>query len=158
MRGIGIRFVSVSSRTIRWSSGASCSVTGLDRVVAMAILSLNQYIEKLKTSAMPSPTIAQFGPKNEPMRTNRPPSAAIRIQVLTLFRPINSTSPSFEPRIRDDRRPAAKVVLYLHGLTGRSSHRPTGSVAGGGGRTRASAFDEGRERRGTPGEPPARAR
>jgi hypothetical protein len=78
---------------MRYSSGASCSVTGLERVVAIAILSLNQYIEKLKTRAIARATIAPPNPPIQaPISTNRPPSAAIRIQVLTRLRPINGTS------------------------------------------------------------------
>src|SRR5437763_12545954 len=86
MGGIGGLRAAVSSRTIRYSSGCSCSVTGLARDVATAILSENQYIEKLKTSAMISAMIMPLVPQIEPMATNRPPSAAIRIQVLIRFK------------------------------------------------------------------------
>ena len=54
MRGMGMLLAWVSSRTIRYSSGYSASVTGLDLVVAMAILSEYQYMAKLKTRAMAS--------------------------------------------------------------------------------------------------------
>ena|SRR5207249_6298189 len=86
MRGIGMAFAWVSSRTMRYSSGYSASVTGLDLVVAMAILSEYQYIAKLKTRAMARATTAPFDPPiRPPIRTKSPPRAAIRIQVLTLF-------------------------------------------------------------------------
>src|SRR6266508_1959538 len=86
MRGMGMPLACVSSRTMRCSSGYSASVTGLDRVVAMAILSEYQYMAKLKTRAMASAITAPFDPPmSPPIRTKRPPRAAISTQVLTLF-------------------------------------------------------------------------
>ena len=66
--GIGMSLRWASSRTIAYSSGYSSSVTGLDLVVAMAILSENQYIEKLNTRAM---TSAIHGPAGAPEPARR---------------------------------------------------------------------------------------
>src|SRR4029450_4980434 len=100
---MGVWLSWLSSRTIRYSSGASCSVTGLDRVGAIAILSPNQYNGKLNTSPMPSARIAPcWPPIAPPINTNRPPRAAIRIQVLTRLRTINGNLPvrdSTSPRV-----------------------------------------------------------
>src|SRR6266540_6162174 len=85
MRGMGMSFAFASERTIRYSSGASCSVTGLDRVVAMATLSENQYIEKLNTRPRARAMNMPFVPQMLPIRTKSPPRAAISTQVLTLF-------------------------------------------------------------------------
>ena len=60
-------------------------------MVAIAILSENQYIAKLKTSAMISAITMPFVPQNEPIRTNSPPSAAIRIQVFRRLIPVPSS-------------------------------------------------------------------
>src|SRR2546426_8274382 len=82
----------VSSRTIRYRSGCSCSVTGFDREVAIAILSENQYIAKLNPSASTSAMTIPFVPQIEPTATNRPPSAAIRIHVFILLMPVMCAS------------------------------------------------------------------
>src|SRR5262245_64315988 len=77
---------SVSSRTILYSCGYSCSVTGFERVVPMAILSEYQYIAKLNANPMARAMIAPWGPPSHaPTRTKSPPRAAMRTQVLTLF-------------------------------------------------------------------------
>src|SRR5688572_21630626 len=82
----------------------------------MAILSLNQYIEKLKTSAIPSANTRPFWPPiAPPSRTNRPPRAAIRIQVLTLFRPITSTSASFDTQRPPPDGEGRSVLPWSHG-------------------------------------------
>src|SRR5438067_2224354 len=84
---MGMPFACVSSRTIRSYSGISCSVTGLARLVLMAILSEYQYIAKLNPRPMTKPqirpvTLRVMAP---PMSTKSPPRAAMRTQVLTLF-------------------------------------------------------------------------
>src|SRR4029450_3559581 len=85
----------VSSRTIAYRRGYSCSVTVCDRVVAMAILSENQYRAKLMASPMSRKVNPPFEPKNgERISTNRPPSAAMRIHVLARLIPITRTSRS----------------------------------------------------------------
>src|SRR6266508_4324988 len=108
-------------------SGISRSSIGFDRVAAMAIRSLIQYIAKLKTNAMPSAIVAPPRPPNAaPMATNRPISPAIRIHVLALF-----TSPSFgyalpgfPPRREEDLRLLpAKVSLGGFSLSGAGPSR-----------------------------------
>src|SRR5207253_4838881 len=94
------------------SSGYSCSVTGFERDVAMAILSENQYIARLNPKPRTRPRIAPFAPQMLPIATKRPPRAAMRTQVLTLF----NVLPSFESRAHrgSDRRgtvPAAQSMI-----------------------------------------------
>ncbi len=61
----------------------------------MAILSENQYMEKLKTNAIASATTAPLvPPSHAPIRTNRPPSAAIRTQVFMRLNPACILHPS----------------------------------------------------------------
>src|SRR5437867_1160004 len=91
----------VSSRTIRYSSGCCCSVTGFERLLAMAIRSENQYIARLKTSANTRAMVAPVPrPTAYPIATNRPPSAAMRIQVFTRLIPVISSSFSDEKDLR----------------------------------------------------------
>src|SRR6266545_5213233 len=86
----------VSSRTIAYRRGYSCSVTARDRVVAMAILSENHYRAKLMASPMSRKVHPPAASKNaKPMSTNRPPSAAMSIHVLARLIPITCTSRSF---------------------------------------------------------------
>jgi hypothetical protein len=94
--GIGICLSWVSSRTIRYRAGYSCSVTGLECVVAIAILSENQYIEKLNANPMPRAITAPWVPPTQaPTSTNRPPMAAIRIQVFSRLMPGVTSHPSW---------------------------------------------------------------
>ena len=83
----------VSSRTIAYSWGWSCSVTGFDRVVAMAILSENQYMAKLKIRPMARPKNRPVADRvmAPPINTKSPPRAAISTQVLTLFTSVPSS-------------------------------------------------------------------
>src|SRR5438034_4064113 len=92
MRGMGIPEADVSSRTIRYSSGYSCSVTGFDRVVAIAILSENQYMARLKPRPISRPIHRPLLPPkiSSPTTTKRAPRAAMSTQVLTLFTFISS--------------------------------------------------------------------
>src|SRR6266511_5929252 len=91
----------VSSRTIRYSSGACCSVTGLDRLAAMAMRSENQYIARLNANATNSMISAPLRPaKIAPRPTNRPPMAAMRIQVFTRLIPVISSSFSTKKDLR----------------------------------------------------------
>ncbi len=69
-------------------------MTGLERVVAIAILSEYQYIAALNTKPIPrkisAPVLAPSfvkAPTAPPTRTNRPPIAAIRVQVLIRLMP-----------------------------------------------------------------------
>src|SRR5437867_1142073 len=109
MRGMGIPLASVSSLTMAYSRGYSCSVTGLDRDVAMAILSENQYMEKLNSSAKISATVMPPVPHRLPIATKSPPRAAISTQVLTLFtfhpsslnpRPVRGSLPLYDGYLR----------------------------------------------------------
>jgi hypothetical protein len=63
-------------------------VTGFEWVVAIAIRSENQYIEKLKTRARTKAIVMPpLPPIAPPTRTNTPPRAAIRIQVFSRLIP-----------------------------------------------------------------------
>src|SRR5712691_1290423 len=99
MRGIGTRSRSASSRTIAYTRGASCSLTGLARLAATAILSLNQYEPPTRTRAMTSPIMSPTWPKIAPMPMMRPPKAANRTTVFTVFRiPITPETSLSPPR------------------------------------------------------------
>src|SRR6266496_4464799 len=78
---------SARERTIAYSRGYSCSVTGFDRVVAMAILSENQYMARLMPRPKASPMARPPTPWNStsPSNTKSPPRPAMSTQVLTLF-------------------------------------------------------------------------
>src|SRR5438309_5845840 len=134
----------------------------------MAILSENQYIEKLNTRAMTRAMIIPLVPQIDPMATNRPPSAAIRIHVFARLMPFISASgresvpphlPSIIPsrdaerllwRGRDrrpsgpspaQRRSSAQMITSADDLLG---GRPTRQEARPGrqGQPRSSAGDE----------------
>src|SRR5215510_10136405 len=96
----------VSSRTMRYRSGYSCSVTGFDRVVATAILAENQYMARLKPRPMIRPIHSPFEPPqiSSPTTTKRAPRAAMSTQVLTLFTFISSFGPFTGPRCEKDLR------------------------------------------------------
>src|SRR5205809_4118987 len=83
---------SASDRTMAYSCGYSCSVTGFDRVVAMAILSENQYIARLMPSPKANPMARPPTPWNStsPSNTKSPPRPAMSTQVLTLFTSVPS--------------------------------------------------------------------
>src|SRR5688572_24410803 len=93
MRGMGACASAASSRTMSYSSGASASLTGFDRVAAMAMRSLDQYMMKLKTKARTRAIVAPCPPPiHAPTATNNAASAEMRIQVFTLLIPIMSPS------------------------------------------------------------------
>src|SRR5207249_2151379 len=154
MRGRGMFLAWASSRTIRYSAGYSASVTGLDLVVAMAILSEYQYMAKLKMKAMPNATMTPFEPPiNPPISTNSPPRAAIRIQVFALFTLVPSSwapwgleshcraAPRIErpdappPRIHD----AALTLLSSHPSMGMNGVLPFHLGGGGHGHVPSGA-------------------
>jgi len=56
-------------------------------VVRTAIEPDHQYIATLKISAIARPSTAPWTPQIEPITTNRPPRAAIRIQVFSRLMP-----------------------------------------------------------------------
>src|SRR4030067_374905 len=90
---------------MRYSCGYSCSVTGLERVDLTAMLPENQNIAKLNTRARTRAIVAPLvPPSTPPIRTNRPPIAALRTQVFTRLMPIMG-DPSFIGAFAVRRRP-----------------------------------------------------
>src|SRR5438876_10964200 len=91
---------SASDRTMAYSCGYSCSVTGFDRVVAMAILSENQYIARLIPRPKAKPMARPPTPWNStsPSNTKSPPRPALSTQVLTLSTPNPSSGAPDLPR------------------------------------------------------------
>ena len=83
--GIGRSASAVSSRTMRYSSGISASVTGCARAALMAMVSENQYEPPTTTRPRTRPMIRPPWPQNEPMNRKRPPRAASRVKVLSVF-------------------------------------------------------------------------
>src|SRR4051812_23924446 len=127
MAGIGMFRAEVSSRTIRYSSGASRSVTGFERLAAIAMRSENQYIAKLNTSAMPRAIVApDLPPISAPIPMNKPPRAAMRIQVLNRLIPVIV----FRPPLRTRPSPGSNPAKVLPGCSpaGAGSLDTRGSV------------------------------